>query len=124
MKWTVSVTTTSRINGGYLQETISAMKAAGWWKEVAIHDDVDQSLGPWGNLIVAIRAAASADPDVALFVQDDTLISANAREYIETTLPMLDSIGIASLYLNEATEKKVGRGWSIAPMEKMGQWGG
>ena len=128
LRWSVQVTTAPR-QVDYLSDTLHSLDCAGWAEAATIHNDEDRRLGSWGNLQRALKAAAEVDPDVALFLQDDCLLSDNTREYLEAVLPGQPwwgngKLGCLSLYLNEATSRKLKPGFSIAPMELMGQWGG
>lgn len=84
-----------------LDECKSALRAAGF-RQVHEYVDTDKSLGPFRNMVRLLHYG------YRWIFQDDAILSANAKEYIEDTLP--DDFDVAILYTAGPLQKE-GEGW-------------
>jgi hypothetical protein len=83
---------------------------AGGYRNVMLYEDPGKNLGPLGNFLKA------AQDGIRLIFQDDAILSAHAKPYIERTAP--DDWDVLSLYTpapNDHYKKTNNPHWHIAP---------
>ena len=77
----------------------------------------DKSIGAWPQFQRAVRGCLAEPCDALVVFQDDCLVAANCREWIEALPPWPANVGVVSLYTAEGAVRayKPGPGWFLLP---------
>ena len=121
MNWATAITTAPR-SEYYLPDTLASLAAAGWEKPTIFAEpdspvpdtcqvvDSETRLGSWPNFLRALGTMIQWRPNADWYgvFQDDILIAANCREWLE---PQLPPDAIVSLYCAAKTAEGREPGW-------------
>lgn len=113
MKWTVGVITAPREKGYYLDRTLISLDRAGWGEPTVFAEPGSvvpdfkgnvvrrpKTYGDWTNWATGFYELLLSNPDTDYFlmVEDDAVVCAGAKHYLEYALPRLGAFGSLSLY--------------------------
>ena len=103
-----------------LTKTIASLAAAGWPNPDVFADPGAGSQswrGSWGNFLFALRALTRGCPcaDAYAIFQDDVLLAAGLRAWLEPQLWPCPSVGLLSLYTASAVAVDLLPGWNALP---------
>ena len=132
-RWAVAVTTAPRPGASYLASALRSIEAAGWRPGVVFAEPESpggspwpvetaaRRLWPWPNFQRALRWCVGRSPAAVAIFQDDCLVAAGCREWIESRPePWARDVGVASLYTAGKTEQDFGGpGWFEIPSEAL-----